>query len=100
MGLGISPFTLNVSAGLTAEFYFLPELWLFKMGAGIGGGWGLIGLDQAFSTEIDRPNPYGAPYIRATIPILLGSIKTGAYFDYYFMDKPYTQFNIVLAWML
>jgi hypothetical protein len=99
IGMGLSPLTLNLSSGLTAEFYFLPELWIFKIGAGIGGGWGFIGWNKALSTENDMPNPYGAPYIRATIPVLLGPFKTGVYFDYYFTDEPYTQFNIVFAMM-
>jgi hypothetical protein len=100
MGFGIYPDVLNISAGLTVDFYFLPELlWIYKIGAGIGGGWGLIGLNQTlFSTGDDWPK-YGAPYIRASIPILLGTFKTGVYYDYYLMDDPYTQFNIVLALM-
>jgi hypothetical protein len=99
-GFGFAPDVLNVSAGLTAEFYFLPAfLKHWRIGAGIGGGWGLIGWNKLL-LEKDTQNPYGAPYARVTIPILLGMFKTGVYFDYYFMDEPYTQFNIVFALML
>jgi hypothetical protein len=94
-GLGFAPDMLNLSSGLTAEFYFL-TLPLIGLGAGIGGGWGLIGFDWLLREE-DMQYPYGAPCARVTIPIVVGTFKTGVYFDYYFMDKPYTQFNIVCA---
>jgi hypothetical protein len=96
---------LNVSSGLTAEFYFL-SLDVFGTGAGIGGGWGLIGFDRLLRGELFEmegeymPYPYGAPYIRGVIPVLLGTFKTGVYFDYYFMDEPYTQFNIIVALLI
>jgi hypothetical protein len=92
------PEEANVSTGLTAEFYFLTGR-LGTLGAGLGGGWGFLNFIDALTTTDSRPNPYGAPYVRATVPyIFLGLFKTGAYFDYYLTDDPYTQFN--MAFML
>jgi hypothetical protein len=101
--LGIAPTDeteLNASAGLTAEFYFLPAISQHsKIGVGVGGGWGYQML-LSEERKAGWPTPYGAPYARVTIPVLLGVFKTGVYFDYYFMDGPYTQFNIILALMM
>jgi hypothetical protein len=85
---------VNATAGLTAEFSFLP-LWLGTLGVGIGGGWGFVDW-IAYKAAEGRSNPYGVPYARVTVPYILGGrFKTGVSFDYFFTDTPYTQFNVV-----
>jgi hypothetical protein len=99
-GFGLYADVLNFSSGLTTEFYFLP-LWKGTLGAGIGGGWGFVNWIEAAVTHKEVPNPYGAPYVRVTVPyVLFGLIKTGVYFDYFFTDDPYTQFNVVALFLL
>jgi hypothetical protein len=99
VGFGFGPDVLTASSGVTAEFYFLPALGHCRIGAGIGAGWGLIGWNLLLQGE-DIQNPYGAPYARITIPVMLGLFKTGVYFDYHFTDEPYTQLNFVYGLML
>jgi hypothetical protein len=97
IGFGLAPLGLNLTSGLTLEFYFLP-LWIGTLGAGLGGGWGFIG-EKTFIRDgrYGEITSFGAPYIRVTVPyILFGLLKTGVYFDYHLADDPYTQFNVVV----
>jgi hypothetical protein len=93
-GCGFENTKFNFSGGMTAEFYFVPVFSTCRIGAGIGGGWGFIDV-----LKDNRQNPYGAPYVRATIPFLVSVFKLGVRYDFYFTDKPYTQFNIFLTHM-